>query len=479
MGAEEILSRYDPGRSNDRVLSQLQRFRDQELEALRRTGDMQAAAKRESLQNIGQLPQKVSEGYLAGTEEARRAQQQEMLQAQEARQRELHPLNVEGQKTQLERSKFGLSEEQKQAADIQRKRDYLTRKRPDGMTQEEYDFELDRQTREANLSGVKAQTAASAASTQLTQGQIADEKRKRAWLTAPRNDGSGMTNEQYLANLDIQGKEASIQNAKNTNASLDASRRLTEQQLNSLSEDQQVKKMTAVYLNAINSGDQNQIKSVDADMQKNLHPAVYAMVKTGAGAQYRSQIETSNMVWQSSPVGQETMASLSNLRQKASTLQQVKANIAEYKTTNWETDRANQLKQNIISLLSRPEMGVEGQTAANAVASGLAGLRADLGGVSTASQRIDNSLDNINKVIEAQLQQLEVQNQNVKVPIYQQTLDSTKAALKQAISTTTNKQAPLLINGKSYRTNTLVPGVQPVSQPNETPLVPPVSQFRK
>jgi hypothetical protein len=249
--------------------------------------------------------------------------------------------------------------------------------------------------------------------------------------------------------------------------------------LRNLIDDQQVKKMTAVYLNAINSGDQNQLKSVDADMQKNLHPTVYAMVKTSAGAQYRSQIETSNMVWQGSPVGQETMASLSNLRQKASTLQQVKANIAEYKTTNWETGDANRLKQNIIALLSRPEMGVEGRNAADAVASGLAGFTVDPSGVSTSSKRMNSALDNITKVIEAQLQQLEVQNQNVKVPIYQQTLDSTKAALRQAVDTKTDKPSPPLINGRITPTNTPVgASIQPVNGATGATGTPPVSRFR-
>lgn len=100
IGAEEFF-RYDPSRSNDKVLSQLQRYRDDELESLRRSGDMQIQARRETLQNFAKIPESIADSYLQGTEENRRQRQQNMLEEQDARQRELHPLDIESRKSSL------------------------------------------------------------------------------------------------------------------------------------------------------------------------------------------------------------------------------------------------------------------------------------------------------------------------------------------------------------------------------------------
>jgi hypothetical protein len=393
---------------------------------------MQAQAKREALGNIAAIPDRLVDSYIAGTEESRRAKQQQMLEQQEARQKELHPLDIESRKSQLERTRFGLSEEQKAAQDAQRQREWLTQTHGDsGLTQEQYNFKL---------------------AQQLQEGQL-------------------------------KAQDAQIQSLKNSGAATASNIKLQNAQLQSMEEDRQVRQAAAQYQAAFASGDQKEIARLDSDLSKKLTPEILTMARNQGASNYRSQVETANLTWSGSPAGQETSRNLALLNQKASILQQVKANIAEYRDAPFGSDDSNRIKQNIIALLSKPEMGVEGRNAAASIEAGLGGLRFDTAGLSTSTQRIDSSLKNLENVIGAEIKQLEVQNAHVKVPVYLQNLDSTKNALKTAITTTTKKPPPNLLEGRAGGPQNQSQGIMPAAMENNSqgmgPPLPPRSQFRK
>lgn len=433
-GAEEVLSRYDPSRTNDKVLSQLQRFRDQELENLRRSGEMQAMAKRETLQNIAKIPENIADSYLQGTEENRRQRQQTMLEEQDARQRELHPLDIESRKSTLERNKFGLSEEQKQAGDTQRQRDWNQKMRPDGLTNEQYAYQLQQRGLEQGLAN------------QRTQQGLAGAQ---------------------ISNVQEQTKTAQ--------------------------EERAIRSATAEYMAAYQSGDPKAIGAIDAKLSAKMDPGLMQVAKNQAGAQVKSAQEGANLVWQSSPTGQKTMAQLQTIQDKASTISQVKSYIAQYNSAGFETDRANEAKNNIIALLSRPEMGPEGQNAADLVRGGVLGMRLDPSGFSNPRGRLENSLQNIEAAIGADLQQIQVQNQGVKVPIFVNTYQNTLASYQKAKSTTTKQTYNLFGNptpsnpgGAMQQVNTAPPALGP-NPPNKQGLlnpgqeqapVTPTSRFR-
>ena len=247
-GAEE---RYDPSRSNDRVLSQLQRFRDQELENLRQSGARQAQATRESMQNIAKIPENIADSYLQGTEENRRQRQQDMLEGQEARQKELHPLDIKNRKASLERNKFGLSEEQKTAGDTERQRQWNQKEHAPGQTNEQYAYELQQRAQEQGISGQKTAQGLAGAQTQSL-----------------------------------------VQNTKDTK------------------EDRAVKLAAGEYIAAMQSGDPNAIAALDAKFGQTMPPGVLQQAKISAQSTIKSATQVENLAWNDSPQGRKTMEQL-------------------------------------------------------------------------------------------------------------------------------------------------------------------------
>jgi hypothetical protein len=440
-GAEE---RYDPSRSNDKVLSQLQRFRDQELENLRMRGEREAMATRESMQNIAKIPESIADSYLQGTEENRRQRQQDMLEGQEARQKELHPLDIESRKSSLERNKFGLSEEQKQATDIQRERDWKTAKRPNSeQTNEQYAYELQQKGLEQGLAGQRAQQA-------------------------------------------LTGAQQGLTGAQTTNV---------QQQTKTTEEDRQIRAATAEYMAAYQSGDPEAIATIDAKLKAKMDPGLMQLAKNDAGAKVKSAQEGASLFWASSDPGKKTLAQLNSIQDKASTISAIKSYIAQYNSAGFETDKANEAKNNIIALLSRPEMGPEGQNAADLVRSGVLGMRLDPAGFSKPKGRLENSLQNIEAAIGADLQQIEVQNKGIKVPIFLNTYQNTVDSYEKAKNTPTKEAAPNLFSnptptnpgGATQQVNTAPPALEP-NPPNKQQLlnarpakapVTPTSRFRR
>lgn len=388
-GAEEFF-RYDPSRSNDKVLSQLQRYRDDELESLRRSGDMQIQAKRETLQNFAKIPESIADSYLQGTEENRRQRQQNMLEEQDARQRELHPLDIESRKSSLERNKFGLSEEQKQSEDAQRQRDWKTAKRAkglpgEGMTNEEYSYKLGEDAQVAGIQGQKAQ--------------------------------------QGLAGVQIQNAKEQIKTSQDNRA---------------------VQLATAQYKNAYMNNDAESVAALDKKLS-NLDPGLVQLAKGEAQAAINSARKLEDINWQGSPQGEKTMAELQSVQKKSQTIAQVKTLIGQYNAAGWETTNANELKENIVALLNRPEMGPEGQHAADLVKTGILGIRPQpslTNMYTTTKERLDSSLENLERGIEADLKQIETQNQGVRVPMYLNTITNTKASFNQAKGISTRPPAP-------------------------------------
>lgn len=426
IGAEEFF-RYDPSRSNDKVLSQLQRFRDQEAENLRLQGDRQAMATRETMQNIAKIPESIADSYLQGTEENRRQRQQDMLEGQEARQKELHPLDIESRKSTLERNKFGLSEEEKLSKDVQRERDWKTKKRADSdLTNEQYAYELQQKGLEQGLAGQRTQ--------------------------------------QGLAGAQLQNLNEQTKTAK---------------------EDRAVKMATAQYKLAYQSGDPQSIAAVDAKLS-NLDPGLIQLAKNDAQAAIKGAQMTQNLEWQSGPQGQKTMAQLQAVQDKASTISQVKAYISQYNSAGYETDQANQLKANIVALLSKPEMGPEGQHAAELVKGGVLGVRLDPSGFSNTKQRLDSSLQNIEAGIAADLSQINTQNKGVTAPAYQNAYQNTVASFQQARNTSTKANVPNLFGnptpqnpgaGAMQQVNTAPPALGP-NPPNKQQLQAPAPASR-
>jgi hypothetical protein len=391
LGSEELFGRYNPSSSNDKVLSQLQRFRDQELDRLKAQGDQRVMAEREKLQNITAIPDKLASGYMEGAEEGRRSraadlQDQAAKRAEEAalRQQELHPLEKESLQTRNRRDTFGLAEEEKLAGDNQRRRD---------------------------------------------------------WMNAKRTDGSGLTNEQYGYQLQEDQQKAGIANTKAGTGLAGVQTTLGKENVTTVKEDRIVKTLIPLYQQAIVAGDQATIDKLDAQYGTTTPPHLLQTAKIAAQAGARDQITTANLVWNNDPQGIQVNQKLGKIQDKAIKLQTAKAYISEYKKAGTETDRANSLKQNIIAIFSSPEMGEEGKILADQFASGALGLRADLGGISTASQRLDTGLDTLNNSIAAELKQIEVQYSHVKAPAYKQNLQSAKNAFELASKTPT-KQAP-------------------------------------
>jgi hypothetical protein len=357
------------------------------------------------------------------------------LEEQDARQRELHPLDLESRKSTLERNKFGLSEEQKTAGDTQRQREWNQKMRPDGLTNEQYAYQLQQKGAEQGLANQRTQNALGGA---------------------------------QITNVQEQTKTAQ--------------------------EERQIRAATAEYMAAYQSGDQKAIEALDAKFSAKMDPGLMQLAKNEAGAKVKSAQEGASMFWASSDPGKKTLAQLQTIQDKASTISQVKSYIAQYNSAGFETDKANEAKNNIIALLSRPEMGPEGQNAADLVRGGVLGMRLDPSGFSNPKGRLENSLQNIEAAIGADLQQIQVQNQGVKVPIFVNTYQNTLASYQKAKSTTTKQAAPNLFSnptptnpgGSMQQVNTAPPALGP-NPPNKQQLlnpgqgqapVTPTSRFR-
>jgi hypothetical protein len=434
MAAEEVFGRYNPSASNDKVLSLLQRYRDQDLDRLERQGQARVQAEREKLQNIAKIPDQISSGYLEGTEENRRERQaaamerqQKLAEEQGQRQQELHPLDIQARKGSIARDEYGLSEEQARGGDAKRQRDWLNTVRPDGLTNEQYNFQLQQKGTEAQIQGTK---------------------------------NAGAMNSAQIGLIGDQRKE--------------------------IADNRAIKSAAAQYVAAMSSGDEKKIAELDRTLGASMPPGQLQLAKNEATSAYKGGIESANLFWQSSESGQKTSQDLSKLRVAADIVAQLKSNIAEYNAAGFNTDKANVIKDNIVALLSRPEMGVEGQNAAKMVQSGFLGARFDRTksfGVSSASERIDDAIQNIDNSLQSQLKQIELQNSHVRVPAYTQNLTSTANALNNALKTPTKKNTPQLI---SQPMNTLQPNapagqnIQPVNNlnPMQSPALPPASGFR-
>lgn len=179
------------------------------------------------------------------------------------------------------------------------------------------------------------------------------------------------------------------------------------------------------------------------------------------------------------------MAQLQAVQDKASTISQVKAYIAQYNSAGYETDQAHQLKANIVALLSKPEMGPEGQNAADLVKGGVLGVRLDPSGFSSTKQRLDSSLQNIEAGIAADLSQINTQNKGVMAPAYQNAYQNTVASFQQARNTSTKANVPNLFGnptpqnpgaGTMQQVNTAPPALGP-NPPNKQQLQAPASRF--
>lgn len=412
-GAEE---RYDPSRSNDRVLSQLQRFRDQELENLRQSGAREAMATRESMQNIAKIPENIVDSYVQGTEENRKQRQQDMLEGQEARQKELHPLDIESRKSTLERNKFGLAEEQKTAGDTERQRNWKTTKRAkglpgEGMTNEEYSYKLGEDSQVVGIQGQKAQ--------------------------------------QGLAGAQTQNVVQNTQTTKQDNA---------------------IKLATGQYLAAIQSGDQQAVADLDKKFSATMDPGAIQMAKLNAQSTIKSATQVENLAWNDSPQGRKTMVDLATIQKKAATLSLIKTAIAQFDAASFESTKQNESKANIIALLNREEMGPEGKHAAELVQSGVLGVKLDLAGFSGPGERLANSVQGLERSIESDLKQIQTQNQGVKASGYLTYLQNTIASFQQAKNTSV-RPADLNIFGNPTATNP-VPGGAFSQQINSQPPAP-------
>jgi len=408
-GAEEIF-RYDPSRSNDKVLNQLQRYRDDELENLRRTGDMQIQAKRETLQNFAKIPESIADSYLQGTEENRRQRQQRMLEEQDARQKELHPLDIESRKLSTERNKFGLAEEQRSSEDTQRQRSWKQAKRPAGVP------------------------------------------------------GAGMTNEEYAYKLAEDAQVAGIQGQKTQTALGGAQIAQAQEGTKTLQQENAIKLATAEYQAALMSQDPEAVKALDTKY-KNLQPGLIQLAKFNAQGAIKGGQKLEDITWNDSPQGQKTMGELTTLQKKASTISQVKTYVAQYNAAPLQSHKQNEAKQNIIALLSRPEMGPEGENAADLVRDGVLGYKLDFSGYSNPKGRLDNSLAGIEASIEADLKQIQTQNQGVKAPSYLQGFQNTVSSFQQARNTSTRPPAHNLFMNLTPTD----PGVPILQQVNSQP----------
>jgi hypothetical protein len=430
-GSEEFFGNYNPSNSNDKVLSQLQRYRDQELDRLKSLGDQRVMAEREKLQNIAAIPEKLSQGYMEGAEEGRRnraaaIQDQAAKRQEEAarRQQELHPLEKESLQTRNKRDTFGLSEEEKLAGDNARKRTWMQQKSKanPNLTNEQYAYELDQEQQKAGISATKAGTGLAGVQTTLGKEQI---------LTAQEN--------------------------------------------------RVVEKLIPIYQQAIVAGDQDAIAKLDAEYGKNTPSHLVQKAKIAATTGAKDAIERANFLWNNDPQGGAVNAKLSKIQDKATKLQQVKAYITEYKNADTESDKANALKANIVALLNSPEMGEEGKLIASQFNSGVFGVRLSTGGLSTSSQRLDDSLSTLDNSIGAELKQIELQNTHVKAPVYKQNLQAAKNALETASKTPTKAPPPPLFQNLQNKTQ---PGLmQNVNNSNQSPagaspLPLPPSQFR-
>jgi hypothetical protein len=120
-------------------------------------------------------------------------------------------------------------------------------------------------------------------------------------------------------------------------------------------------------------------------------------------------------------------------------------------------------------------------------------MRLDFSGFSNPKGRLENSLQNIEAAIGADLQQIQVQNQGVKAPIFVNTYQNTLASYQKAKSTPTKQTYNLLGNptpsnpgGALQQVNTALPALGP-NPPNKQGLlnpgqrqapVTPTSRFR-
>lgn len=438
-GSEEYFGGYNPSASNDRVLNAAQKVRDEEIARLRRMGDMRIEAEGQKLRGIAALPEKMSQGYLAGTEESRKARQadaldrqQRMAEEQDIRQKELHPLEVATRKQGLE---------------------------------------------QGELAGKRAAVAFGDET-----GAAEQAARHRSWLSQKRDDGSGLTNEQYELKQKQLLTEGQIKGQKTQDALARTSMAAQQEQTLSSKEAREVPKIEAQYVAALQSGDPEAVAALDKKFasDKNASPGVVQMAKTNAAGKYRNNIESQNALFIASGPGGETLANLKKVQAKAMTLSQVKGMIADSKTQNLDTTRGRELKANITALLNREEMGPEGKNAAELVNRGLFGRVVDLGGLTTTEDRLEQSLKGIEQGITTDLNHLEMQNGHVRVPVFIQNLNATKNAVELARSTPTEKPKPSLLQnpttppqGDLQNVNGALP-----PPPNPDPNLRPTSTYR-
>lgn len=409
-GSEEFFGRYDPSRSNDKILDQLNRFRERDLDQIRNSGNMQIAAEREKLAGFASIPERLAQGYSAGMSENRAQRQAGYAEEANRREGELHPFDIEARKQagQMNTQNMRLAEEQgRRATDL-------------------HDYDVQ---------GRK-----------LTQDQA---NRQNAWLTKERKPGQ--TNEQYNYELGQRTQESGIDANRSSIAANAGNRALQQEQLLTAKEERAARKATGLYQVAMQAPDPDKaVAALENELKRDpsLTPGVLAQAKLTATSAVNSNIATKDILWRDSPPGQKTLADLNTLQRKSTTLAKVRTAIAQYKAAGAETVKADELKENIVSMLSQPEMGDEGQNAAKQFRSGLLGIRVDPKGLSSSSNRILNSLDTIQASIASDVQQLALQNQGVSAPTYQSTLRNTQAALQQAQNVSVNPPAQSIWNGK-------------------------------
>jgi hypothetical protein len=442
MGAEEILGRYNPSAGNDKVLALMNKYRDEELERLRMSGLQQAQAKRESLQNIAAIPDKMVDAYEQGMEENRRQKRQAFAEEQAAREREIHPLQMETQKQALERSKFGLTEEQKAAQDAQRKREYLQGEIEvpgvGKMSQEQYAWYLDNKARETGIkqqeAGISAaKSSAAAAADSLKTGQI--------------------------------------------------NRQLMGEQLLGAQEARAVEQAAAQYQTAMQKGDSAELAKLDKQYGSTMKPELLSMARSKAQQFVASNTLTANIAWSGSNFGEKTQAELAKLQNKATKIQQLKTYIKSYNDAPANSDASKTAKQNITSILNSEALGEEGKILAANFNEGILGVKYDVGsGFSKASERIDEGLKKLQDSLTAQLNQLELQNSHVKVPAYINSLQSTQEAVKQALQTPTNPPPVSLFSNPQGQNKAFpdasFPKMTPAQFGSQQNVVPQESKFR-
>lgn len=392
-GSEELVGRYNPSTSNDKIINLINKYQDEQLERLRMSGQQKIAATRDTMQNLAKIPDKMAEAYDEGLAQNRANRQLQIAEEQAAREREVHPYDLEAKRNILARNKLGLTEEEKSAQDAQRQRDYLQGQVDvpgvGKMTREQYNFYLQQKGQETGLKAQEQSIAASKA-----------------------------------------GMGASAMSQK-----------LTQEQITDLQRTRQLDDISSQYIAAMSSGDQKKVQQLDAQYA-NVNPAVVDRAKLAAQQKIMDRTTAANMVWSQSPEGARTQSKLQAIQNKAETVSQLADYVREYKNAGLGTAKQDAAKQNIIALLNRPELGEQGQILAQDFASGVSGLRVTPASITTSTERLSNGLSLLAKTSQSEISQIEQQNAHVKVPAFLNTLQSTKTALDQALMKKTDAPKP-------------------------------------